>query len=288
LVANFFIRSDRNLILQEIQHQKIDINALATKLETLEKKFMFQKKEKFDPSKRLNMKKIEMAKLEWYKKHCKSLGIGYYDCFKKAVSTIDQDAVQWQRELRIYWSKMVEEAEMKPQTEAAAFRTRWLFAGTNFRRMVEPLDIAEYYANGLRKDYEAKGRSRHYIVLEKWLEEDKKQKSDSNGNTRKNVELILTIDSCFWAKLEEALLLCGQLENLKENEEVKGKLVDFEKYVYESLKRYEVSPEIFLKGSSYMSWWNKYKRFADNHRLASFMSNPQHFDQYTEGAYFFS
>ncbi|XP_014512580.1 senescence-associated carboxylesterase 101 isoform X1 [Vigna radiata var. radiata] len=273
--------------MQQLQHQNIDINALVTKLERLENKFMFQKM-KFDPSKKLNVMKIDMAKLEWYKKHCKSQGSGYYDCFKRGVSTIDQDAVQWQKNLRNYWSDMVEEAEMKPQTEAAAFRTRWLFSGTNYRRMVEPLDIAEYYANGLRKDYEAKGRSRHYVVLEKWLEEDKKEKSDSEGKTKKNVELILTIDSCFWAKLEEALLLCGELDNLKENVEAKGKLLEFENYVYESLKKYEVSPEIFLKGSSYMTWWNKYKGFADNHRLANFMRNPQHFDQYTEGDYSFT
>ncbi|BAU01074.1 hypothetical protein LR48_Vigan10g270100 [Vigna angularis] len=272
--------------MQQLQHQNIDINALVIKLEKLENKFMFQKM-KFDPSKKLNVMKIDMAKLEWYKKHCKSQDNGYYDCFKKGVSTIDQDAVQWQKNLRNYWIDMVEEAEMKPQTEAAAFRTRWLFAGTNYRRMVEPLDIAKYYENGLRKDYEAKGRSRHYVVLEKWLEEVKKEKSDSKGKTKKNVELILTFDSCFWAKLEEALLLCGQLDNLKENVEAKGKLLEFENYVYESLKKYEVSPEIFLKGSSYMTWWNKYKRFADNHRLASFMSNRQHFDRYTEGDYFF-
>ncbi|BAU01076.1 hypothetical protein VIGAN_11023300 [Vigna angularis var. angularis] len=78
-----------------------------------------------------------------------------------------------------------------------------------------------------------------------------------------------------------------KLDDLKENVEAKGKLLEFENYVYESLKKYEVSPEIFLKGSSYMTWWNKYKESADNHRLASFMSNRQHFDQYTEGAYSF-
>ncbi|KAK7365131.1 hypothetical protein VNO80_13955 [Phaseolus coccineus] len=270
---------------QQLQHQNIDINALATKLERLENKFMYLKKEKFDPSKKLNVMKIDMAKLEWYKKHCKGQGIGYYDCFKKAISTADQDAVQWQKNLRNYWSDMVEEAEMKPQTEAAAFRTRWLYAGTNYRRMVEPLDIAEYYANGLRKDYVAKGRSRHYVVLEKWLEADKKEKGDLNSKNRRNVELILTIDSCFWAKVEEALILCGELENSKEKEEAKGKLLEFENYVYESLKKYEVSPEIFLKESSYMSWWNKYKGMAGS-GLASFMSNPSNFDQYTKGAFF--
>ncbi|XP_017439671.1 senescence-associated carboxylesterase 101-like isoform X1 [Vigna angularis] len=265
--------------MQQLQHQNIDINALVTKLEALEKKFMFQKM-KFDPFRRLNMMEIEMAKLEWYKKHCKSQGSGYYDCFKKGVSTIDQDAFLWQKNLTNYWIDMVEEAEMKPQKEAAAFRTRWLFAGTNYRRMVEPLDIAKYYENGLRKDYEAKGRSRHYVLLEKWLEEYKKEKGNSNGKIRKNVELILSFDSCFWAKLEEALFLCGQLDDLKENVEAKGKLLEFENYVYESLKRYEVSPEVFLKESSYMTWWNKYKGFANNHRLVRFMSDLQHFDRY--------
>ncbi|KAG4969825.1 hypothetical protein JHK85_036246 [Glycine max] len=263
-------------------------------LEKLEKEVIFQKGNKFDPSKKLNVMKIEMAKLEWYKKYSKNNKIGYYDSFKRGISTSDLDVVQCQKTLRNYWIDMVAEAELKPQTEGAAFRTRWLFGGTNYRRMFEPLDIAEYYANG-GKDYEAKGRSRHYIVLQEWLEEDKKEKSNSNSTNKKDVESILTFDSCFWAHVEEAILSCKVLKDeqssVTEKEEETGKLLEFEKYVYGLLTKYEVSSEIFLRQSSYMIWWNQYKAIKGtsyNSALADFMSNPDHYNVlYIKGTYNF-
>ncbi|XP_027358121.1 senescence-associated carboxylesterase 101 isoform X2 [Abrus precatorius] len=283
------------LALGLIQHmqQQLQINDLVTKIVAQERKFNFQKGGKFDPSKKLNVMKIDMAQLEWYKKDSKNRHIGYYDSYKKMYLTSDQDAVKFQKNLTNYWNDMVEEVEMKPQTEGAAFRTRWLYGGTNYRRMVEPLDIAEYYGKG-GKDYVKNGRSRHYKVLEEWVNEARTPPSDPNSISKKNVELILTIDSCFWAHVEEALLSCQQLEfalsSLAEKDEATRKLLQFEEYVYESLKKYEVSPEIFLKDSSYMAWWNRYKTIRGTTgipALASFMSNPNNFDQYTEGTYDF-
>ncbi|KAL2977219.1 hypothetical protein AAZX31_13G054500 [Glycine max] len=278
------------------QHLNIDINALVTKLEELENKFIYQKRVKFYPSKKLNVMKIEMSKLGWYKRYCKNHNIGYYDSFKRGITTSDLDAIQCQQSLRNYWIDMVEEAEMKPQTEGAAFCTRWLFGGTNYKRMVEPLDIADYYRSG-GKDYVAKGRSRHYIVLEEWLEEEKKDTSDSNSTNKKNVESILTFDSCFWAHVEEAILSCKVLEDVQssvtEKEEETGKLLEFEKYVYGLLTKYEVSSEIFLEHSSYMTWWNQYKAIKNketsyNSALVDFMSNPDYYNvQYAKGTYNF-
>ncbi|XP_020202758.1 senescence-associated carboxylesterase 101 isoform X2 [Cajanus cajan] len=281
------------LDISQLQHN-IDVNTLVTKMQKLEEKFIFQKKIKFDPSRKLNVMKRDMAQLEWYKKDSKNRDIGYYDSYKRSVSTSDQDAVKFQKNLTNYWKDMVEEAEMKPQREGAAFRIRWLYAGTNYRRMVEPLDIAEYYANG-GKDYITNQRSKHYKVLEEWVKEGRRRDSgDSNRTNRTNVELILTFDSCFWAHVEEALLLCKELKSvqssLKEKEEATRKLVDFEEYVYGLLMKFEVSPEIFLTESSYMTWWNQYKAIKGisyNSALAGFMSNPRHYVQYTEGTYVF-
>ncbi|KAL2335614.1 hypothetical protein Fmac_016827 [Flemingia macrophylla] len=285
---------DRNTLPTSMEtldiSQHKDVNTLITRMEELQKKFIFQKKVKFDLSKKLNVMKRDMAQLEWYKKDSKNRNIGYYDSYKRSVLTSDQDVVKFQKNLTNYWKDMVEEAEMKPQREGAAFRVRWLYAGTNYRRMVEPLDIAEYYGNG-GKDYVNNQRSRHYKVLEEWLNEDT---GDSNITKRTNVELILTFDSCFWAHVEEALLLCKQLKNvqssLEEKEEATRKLVNFEEYVYGLLTKFEVSPEIFLMESSYMTWWNQYKAIKGtsyNSALAGFMSNPRHFDKYTEGTYVF-
>ena len=71
---------------------------------------------------------------------------------------------------------MVAEAQWKPQTEGASFRTGWLFSGTTYRRMVEPLEIAAFYGNG-GTDYINNGRSQHYKLLQQWYEEDVKPSS---------------------------------------------------------------------------------------------------------------
>ncbi|XP_028754194.1 senescence-associated carboxylesterase 101 isoform X1 [Neltuma alba] len=257
-------------------------------VEELNKQELLKQKKRFIPNKKLDEMKTNMAKLEWYKKISKT-GAGYYDRFKDHLSTADHDVVGFIRELNNYWKEMVEEAEKQPQKEGATFRTRWLYAGTNYRRMVEPLDVARYYKDG-KRDYINQGRSEHYKQLEKWLEND--QKSQSTGRTN-NVESILTLDSCFWAHVEEALILCQKVKAAAsevEKKEAMSSLDEFEKYVYELLKNYAVSPEIFLDGSSFMRWWGEYfgiKRASYASEFANFMKNPINYKKYVEGAYNF-
>jgi len=206
---------------------------------------------------------------------------------------MDHDAVLWRKNLTIYWKKMVEESLMKPQKEGASLRTRWLYGGTTYRRMVEPLDIAQYYLNG-GTDYVTTARSSHYKQLEDWLVEAPAT-SGSNNVTRENVESILTLDSCFWAHVEEALISCKKIMNAKssaiEKDEARRKLIEFENYVYALLKEYAVSPEIFLSESSYMAWWSQYKKIkGDSYssKLTYFMSNAHNYNvQYVGGTYKF-
>ncbi|KAK4278437.1 hypothetical protein QN277_016283 [Acacia crassicarpa] len=243
------------------------------------------KQKKIIPNKKLDEMKIRMAYLEWYKKKSKKAGIGYYDMFKDQPFTSDIVVTEFIGDLNLYWENMVEEAEKQPQKEGAAFRTRWLYAGTNCRRMVEPLYIARYYKDG-KRDYINNGRPEHYKQLEKWLKEDKK--SQSIGRTN-NVESILTLDSCFWAHVEEALISCQDLKTTGSNE-ARNSLDGFEKYVYGLLKDYAVSPEIFLGGSSFMRWWREYfgiKGASHDTEFANFMKNPTNYKKYMEGAYNF-
>lgn len=272
------------------QQENVGFNTLETKLKELEERFFLQKRILFDPSKKLNDRKVDMAQLEWYKKKSKNEQIGYYDSFKNMNFPDDYDVNQFHKRLTFYWEKMVEEAEMKPQKEGAAFRTRWLYAGTTYRRMVEPLSIAKYYSEG-GKDYINNKRSEHFKQLEEWLFEDSQNRtSDVNSTPRKNVEAILTIDSCFWAHVEEALLLCGELKGVKEKDDVLKKLFKIEVYVYGLLKDYAVSPEIFLARSSYIRWWNEYKKIKGSSytsALANFMNDDRKIKQYAIGAYDF-
>lgn len=250
--------SDSLLATISLQLGALGLTPPMKDINVLKKKFGMVRRTPFDPTRKLNELKKDMAQLEWYKKKTKNQGIGYYDSYRNMYSQWDHDVAGFQKNLTLYWEKMVDEAEMKPQKEGAQFRTRWLFAGTNYRRMVEPLIIAEYYREGGR-DYVTKKRSKHFEKLEQWLREGNPATADKLNRTSKhNVESILTLDSCFWAHVEEALISCKEFKE-KKNEEAKNKLLKFEEYVYELLKNYAVSPEIFLPQSSYMRWWNEYK-----------------------------
>jgi hypothetical protein len=275
---------------------------LETKIKTLEQIFIQEKKKRvkelfiyskrisFDPSKKLNEMKGLMTYLEGYKKETKTYNIGYYDSYKNMNKESDHDVVDFHKKLTSYWEKMVEEVATMPQKEGAAFRTRWLYGGTTYRRMVEPLAITQCYKDG-GKDYVNKERSKHFKNLEEWLNKvSPKVKKELNSTSKKNVEVILTIDSCFWAHVEEAILACNELKVLKNNEEVLKKLVEFEDYVYGLLKDYAVSPEIFLSQSSYMSWWKDYidiKGSSYTSKLANFMNDAEKIKLYGLGAYDF-
>lgn len=155
--------------------------------------------------------------------------------------------------------------------------------------MVEPLDIADYYRDD-GSNYVSNGRSHHYIKLEQWLEEDEKQSRFQIDTKKQNLDVILTDDSCFWAHVEEARLWCKSLKTadvgmISERVCLRQKLMEFEVYVMEQIKKYAVSSEIFLKGSSFMQWWKEYEMLIEPHHnspLTDFIRNCK-FQQYASG-----
>ncbi|XP_024012690.1 senescence-associated carboxylesterase 101 isoform X2 [Eutrema salsugineum] len=229
-----------------------------------------EKKVRFDPFKKLNDMKILMAYLEWYKKVSRWDKNGYYDQYRlqiptKAKANIKVEA--FKKELNGYWTSVVEDAKKKPQSDISILKRRFLFAGNNYRRMIEPLDIAEYYRNCKTEYLETSsvegGRSSHYVMLEKWF-----------GNAsiepfrceNRDLSDLLTFDSCFWAEVEEALVVINEMkthEGMTDEVSI-AKLVKFEEYVWEMIGKREVSPEIFLEKSSFMKWWKQYKEISDS------------------------
>ena len=176
----------------------------------------------FDPSKKLNEIKINMAFFEWYKKFFKQKGIGYYDSYKNGSSTSDIDVIRFKKILTSYWEEMVDEAEKKPQKEGASFRTRWLFAGTNYRRMIEPLDIAEHY-NESTQDY-ILSRSKQSEKLEQWLKETEKPSSGPNDLKKQKLVSSLIEYSLFWAHVEEARISVARISRKGESDMEKESL----------------------------------------------------------------
>ena len=271
------------------QPHNIDINAIITKTENQEKLALI-KKQVFDPSTRLNQVKVHMANLEWYKKVAKDKKIGYYDSYKNVSHTSDLDVIKDMKTLTCYWEELVNEAEKRPQTVGASLRTRWLFGGTNYRRMIEPLVIADYYNKG-KKDYINQGRPKHCIKLEQWLNETKKPAGVPNDSMKQNVASILTEDSCFWAHVEEALISCkwltGAGSSEMEKQSSRDSLFEFENYVYGLIKNYAVSPEIFLQRSSFMQWWREYEKIMGtsySSDLTKLMKDYRNYDKYATGS----
>ncbi|KAI3768679.1 hypothetical protein L2E82_19509 [Cichorium intybus] len=195
--------------------------------------------------------------MEWYMKIQRSEGRNYYDSYKKAETKKEierqQEVIRHQRILNQYWKKLVDEKNRMPQKEGAKLRKRWLYSGTNYRRIVEPLDIADYYKRG-NTDYIG-NRPNHYELLEKWSEDDKKGQMSSDGKMK---AVCLTEDSCFWAHVEEAVILLRELKNGGSSSfatDIEG----FEVYIWEAIQNFSVSPDVFLEGSSLMKWWSDYK-----------------------------
>ncbi|XP_016649281.1 PREDICTED: senescence-associated carboxylesterase 101-like [Prunus mume] len=279
---------------QALQQQQPNINILKKMMETHEYKLAIQKTKISNAAKKLNDMKVNMVYLEWYKKDSKGREIGYYDMYKNKRNRSDFNVQEFKKKLSNYWQDAVEEVENKPQKEGAAFRTRWLMGGTTYRRMMEPLHIAEYYKDNDGKNYIEK-RPGHFILLEKWLKDEEKGKvaerirrgetvEDGPSKSKaQNVASSLTDDSCFWAHVEEALILCNQLEkgqpSFQEKEQCKQKLREFEEYVLDSLKNFAVTPDIFLKYSSFMAWWKQYNKIVGSStQLAHIMTDGTYRD----------
>ncbi|XP_010254891.1 PREDICTED: senescence-associated carboxylesterase 101-like isoform X2 [Nelumbo nucifera] len=271
-VVQFSESPQRTSILLQLQVLGLlnndNSNVWLTSLEEREKTDFLLKEKRTSDDKKLNDMKINMANLEWYKKLSKGKG-GYYDCYKNKHEMRDIHVEKFKKELTNYWKEKVEEAEKKPQKEGAQLRTRWLYGGTNYRRMVEPLDIAAYYrrkepncSTPGEKDYCSKGRSSHYRLLEKWQAEEAKQAS---GEKKKVTAASLTEDSCFWARVEDARTLLennGGTESVTDESMIE-KMEEFENYVMDLIEKLAVSPEIFLEGSTFMQWWNQYEQILE-------------------------
>ncbi|KFK25726.1 hypothetical protein AALP_AA8G151800, partial [Arabis alpina] len=200
-----------------------------------------KKKLRFDSFKKLNDMKISMVYMEWYKKKSKKVRIGYYDRFKtqtvSPTSEFDIEIKKRKEELNDYWESVVEEVEKKPQSDISILKRRFLFSGNNYRRMIEPLDIAEYYLNG-GIEYRTSGRSRHYVMMEKWFGNESIKAA---RNELSDLRDLLTFDSCFWAEVEEAMIVINQLKEVQgmRDEALTEKLVKFEEYMLRLINKRE-------------------------------------------------
>ncbi|CAN6699495.1 unnamed protein product [Malus baccata var. baccata] len=256
------------------QQPHIKFESLIKKMVNHERKLTMPKKVYWSFSE-LNDSKKHMAFMECYKKESKDMGIGYYDRYRNKHCGNehygdDLIAEEYKKKLSNYWHDMV-----KQRNEGAASINRFLFAGTIYRRMIEPLHIAEYYSKG-GKNY-VEERPQHFVLLEQWFNEVERKReerwnpqlrSTSKLNSKaRSVASSLNDDSCFWVHVEEALILCDELAS---NPDAKQKLIEFERYVLDTLENFAVTPDIFLAQSSFMRWWNKYEEIVGSSYSSEF------------------
>ena len=243
--------------LQLMEIDLVDTSALIEKIESKEAKMIRKRKRRYEPARKLNDMNRNMVCIEKYMM-TRSPKMGYYDSYKNAKGMEDirvqQDIMKIRLYLNQYWRDFVKEKDQMPQEEGA-----WLYSGTNCRRIIEPLHIADYYKNG-KKNYIAE-RPDHFKLLEKWLNEDKKYLKPT---PRTNTAARLTEDSCFWAHVEEALISLKDLRNKGSNNnpaDTEKELEQFEAYLMRAINDYSVSSDIFLEESSLMKWWSEYKTY---------------------------
>ncbi|XP_057831759.2 lipase-like PAD4 [Cryptomeria japonica] len=208
----------------------------------------------------------KMAELEWYIKtvHHEGDSHGSYDVFKVHGKFRDFNANLKRLVLQDFWDKNIDMVKNHQLPSDFRYQNKWINAGTAYRRLVEPLDIADYYRrqsnNGSYLSNE--NRPLRHRVLEKWLD-DKNQTRIERGTRGKKARTkfaSLTEDSRFWACVEEA---AKDLTNLQQeqtvNAHLKKNLEDFEVYVSKMIEEKSISMEVFFEESGFMIWWNKYR-----------------------------
>ncbi|CAI8597705.1 unnamed protein product [Vicia faba] len=198
------------------------------------------------------MKEVEKYREMWG--HQKK---GYYDGFKDQEDPEDFKANVKRLDLAGVWDEIIEKLlnyELPDEFEGVE---DWIEAGTKFRRLVEPLDIANYYRHSRNRDGRAYmdkgGRPKRYRYTQRWLEHRERRKEGGYS------------ESCFWAEVED-------LSNDKKSfEDVKERVSALEDQIEEWYKKGEVGKDVFLEGSTFVKWW---KTLPIQHRQQSCIRSP--------------
>ncbi|KAL5749695.1 hypothetical protein ACOSP7_024298 [Xanthoceras sorbifolium] len=182
--------------------------------------------------------------LEGYKTKCEAREVSYYDAFKASKDPDDFNANVRRLELAGIWDEIMEMLKKYDLPDGFEGRVEWVNLGTRYRRIVEPLDIANYYRHLKNEDtgpYMTKGRPRRYRRTQKWLEYAEPMRS------------IPCLESCFWAEVEE--LIQDQTSNPGDFNVVHGKVSHLARQVETWVNTSVLGDDIFLENSTFVNWW---------------------------------
>ncbi|KAK6123445.1 hypothetical protein DH2020_042810 [Rehmannia glutinosa] len=205
-----------------------------------------------------NQKKIDsnkdtikeaLKKIQEYKTSCEIRKIGYYDAFKIQKDITDFNANVKRLELAGIWDEIVEMIKRYELPDGFEGRKEWIELGTLFRRLLEPLDIANYYRHLKNEDtgpYMVKARPKRYRFTQKWREHAER------------MAVGLSSESTFWAEVEEV--------RFKPYAQVKDKILRLEENVVRWVNGGWLGKDVFLDESTFTKWW---KMLPFEHRLGS-------------------
>ncbi|KAF3655716.1 putative zinc finger CCCH domain-containing protein 5-like isoform X1 [Capsicum annuum] len=188
----------------------------------------------------LNKKSIVdgLSKIQEYQTKCDIQKVGYYDAFKLQVNIDDFNANVKRLELAGIWDEIIEMLKRYELPDSFEGRKEWIQLGTQFRRKVEPLDIANYYRHLKNEDtgpYMIRARPKRYRFTQRWLEHFERVQSGARS------------ESCFWAEVEE-------LRN-KTFEEVQNRVLSLETNAWGWFQRGLLGNDVFFPESTFTKWW---------------------------------
>ncbi|EEF52075.1 protein EDS1B [Ricinus communis] len=174
-----------------------------------------------------------VANLQGYKKRCQHK-VGYYDAFKLSEDREEFDANVERLKLAGIWDEIIEMLKRYELPDEFEGRKAWIDVGTKYRRIVEPLDIANYYRHLKNEDtgpYMERGRPKRYKCTQRWREHAERMSNES-------------LESCFWAEVEELCMKAGSL-GIREN------VLRLKSQVEEWIRDGVQDQDVFLKGSTF-------------------------------------
>ncbi|KAE8670931.1 zinc finger CCCH domain-containing protein 5-like isoform X1 [Hibiscus syriacus] len=203
-------------------------------------------KQKLSNQERMDSKKRDIVSglqlLEEYKTKSAFCNVGYYDAFKISKDEDDFKANVKRLELTGIWDEIIEMLNRYELPEGFESRKEWIELATKYRRIVEPLDIANYYRHAKDEDtgpYMHKGRPRRYRYTQRWREHALRMPVGSSA------------ESCFWAEVEELY----RNTNPGAFEDIRERTIKLEGELEEWLHNKQISNDVFLKGSTFTKWW---------------------------------
>ncbi|KAL0876057.1 hypothetical protein Bca101_025762 [Brassica carinata] len=206
-------------------------------------------------NKRVNQTKIETNKqskieeklksIDEYKLKCQAPPAkGYYDSFKQSDEHDDFDANVIRAKLAGSFDDvlgLLKKGQLPDEFEGSSV---WIDLVTRYRRLMEPLDIANYHRHLKNEDtgrYMEKGRPKRYKHAQRLYEHGLMKAGRTAEEIRRS-----DCGSCFWAEVEE-------LRGKKYDE---AKVKKLEEHLEGWIRDEEVDKHIFLEGSTFRKWWH--------------------------------